>query len=138
MILPDLTQKYISQWLRRNTRAIDRREYSITYRDLRRILARHGFVLESPHGNSIDIIKIQRRSGLAAFISGRESRHRVGRVGYLGDTKQVSKTDIRQVRRLCGLTSREGVDSQSFYFGVDDMSSLIAEYQENLRRLANR
>jgi death-on-curing family protein len=130
--------KYIAQWLRRNTRAIDQREYSITYRDLRRILGKYGFVLETPHSNSIDIVKVEHRSGLSALFSGRESRQRVGRVGYQGDTKQVSKIDIRQVRRLCKLTPKDGVDSQSFYFGVDDMTSLIAEYQENLRRLANR
>ena len=130
--------KYISQWLRRNTRVIDDREYSITYRDLRRILARYGFTLENPANNYIDIIKIEKRSGLSALFSGREARRRVGRIGYPGDTKQVARGDVRKIRRICHLTSREGIDSQSFYRGVDDMSSLIAAYQENLRRLATR
>jgi death-on-curing protein len=40
--------KYVAHWLRRNTREIDDREYSITYRELRRILQRYGFVLEKP------------------------------------------------------------------------------------------
>jgi hypothetical protein len=77
-------------------------------------------------------------AGLSAFFAGPEMRRRVGRIGYPGDARQVAKGDIRKVRRLCGLTSKEGIDSQSFYYGVDDMTSLIAEYQENLRRLANR
>jgi prophage maintenance system killer protein len=130
--------KYISQWLRRNTRAIDDREYWITYRELRRILARYDFVLENPTNNAIDVVKIEKRSGLAALFSGKEARHRVGRIGYPGDTRQVAKGDIRKIRKLCGLTSKEGIDSQSFYHGVDDMTSLLAGYQENLRRLANR
>jgi prophage maintenance system killer protein len=130
--------KYISQWLRRNTRMMDRREYSITYRDLRRILGRYGFVIENPTNNMIDVVKIEKRSGLVAFFSGSEIRHRIGRLGYPGDTRQVSRGDIRKVRRMCNLTPDDGIDSQSFYHDVDDMTSLIAEYQNNLRRLANR
>lgn len=64
-------------------------------------------------------------------------QHRGGR-GYPGDTKQVSKGDLRNIRKLCKLTSSNGVDSQSFYHGVDDMTSLLSEYQQNLRRLADR
>ncbi len=130
--------KYISQWLRRNTRKLDDKEYSITYRDLRRIIGKFKFILESPHNNMIDVVKVEKRSGLAALISGPERRWRIGRIGYPGDTKQVSKGDIRRLRRMCGLTSNEGVDSHAFYNEVDAMSSLIAEYQDNLRRLANR
>ncbi|MEY9136487.1 death-on-curing family protein [Bradyrhizobium diazoefficiens] len=130
--------KYISVWLRRNTRRIDDREYTITYRELRRILQRHGFVLENPNNNSIDLVQVWPRSGVMAFLVGKESRRRIARIGYPGDTKQVSKGDLRYIRRQCELTSHHGVDSQSFYWGVDDMTSLLAEYQENLRRLANR
>jgi hypothetical protein len=129
---------YIAHWLRRNTRAIDDREYSITYRELRRILQRYGFVLENPNNNAIDLIQVSPRTGIMAFLVGKESRSRVARIGYPGDTKQVSKGDLRKIRKLCGLTSAHGVDSQSFYNEVDDMTSLLAEYQENLRRLANR
>ena len=130
--------KYISHWLRRNTREIDDREYSITYRELRRILAKYGFILENPNNNSIDLVQISKRSGVIAFLVGKESRVRIARIGFPGDTKQVSKGDIRKIRKLCGLTSRHGIDSQSFYNDVDDMTSLLSEYQENLRRLADR
>lgn len=130
--------KYISHWLRRNTRQVDDREYSITYRELRRILARYGFILENPNNNFIDLVKIGRRSGVIALLAGRETRTRVARIGYPGDTKQVAKGDIRKIRKVCSLTSQSGIDSQSFYNGSDDMTSLLSEYQENLRRLANR
>lgn len=130
--------KYISYWLRRNTREIDDREYSITYREFRRILAKYGFVLENPNNNSIDLIQVSKRSGVIAFFVGKESRARIARIGYPGDTKQVGKGDIRKIRKLCGLTSRNGIDSQSFYNDVDDMTSLLSEYQENRRRLADR
>jgi hypothetical protein len=88
--------RYISHWLRRNTRKIDEREYSITYRELRRILARYGFVLENPHDNSIDIIKVEKRSGLIALVAGAEIRRRVGRIGYPGDTRQVARGDLKK------------------------------------------
>lgn len=130
--------KYIAHWLRRNTRRIDDREYAITYRELRRILGRYGIVLENPHDNSIDIIQIEKRKGLVAVLVGPEARRRLGRVGYPSDTKQVSRGDLRKIRKLCSLNSQHGIDSQSFYHDVDDMTSLLAEYQENLRRLADR
>ena len=130
--------RYIAYWLRRNTRDVDDREYAITYRELRRILSRYGFELKNANNNYIDLIKIQPRSGVLAMLIGKEQRTRVARIGFPGDTKQVNKGDLRKIRKLCDLTSRHGVDSQSFYRGVDDMTSLLAEYQENLRRLANR
>jgi len=130
--------KYISLWLRRNTREIDDREYTVTYRELRRILQRYGYVLESPNNNAIDLIQVKPRTGVVGFLVGGETRRRIAKIGYPGDTKQVSKGDIRNIRRLCELTSRHGIDSHSFYHGSDDMTSLLAEYQENLRRLANR
>ncbi|TFW62708.1 hypothetical protein CT676_00870 [Bradyrhizobium sp. MOS001] len=130
--------KFIAHWLRRNTREIDDREYSITYRELRSILQRYGFVLENPNNNTIDVVKVEPRTGLAALFVGGNSRRRIGRIGFPGDTKQVSKADLRKVRKLCKLTSEQGIDSQSFYHDVDDMTSLLAEYQQNLRRLANR
>jgi len=130
--------KYIAYWLRRNTREIDDREYSITYRELRRLLSGYGFELENPDNNYIDIVKVQSRSGVLAMLIGKELRTRIARIGYPGETKQVNKGDLRKVRKLCDLTSANGIDSQSFYRGVDDMTSLLAEYQENLKRLANR
>lgn len=130
--------KYISNWLRRNTREIDDREYNITYRELRRILQRYGFILDNPNNNTIDIVQVWPRTGLMAYLVGPESRKRLGRIGFPGDTKQVAKGDLRRIRRLCSLTSQNGIDSQSFYRDVDDMTSLLAEYQENLRRLADR
>ena len=86
----------------------------------------------------IDIIKMRKRTGLSALLMGSETFQRIGRIGYPSDTRQVSKGDLRKIRKMCGLTQLEGVDSQSFYYGVDDMTSLLAEYQDNIRRLANR
>jgi death-on-curing family protein len=130
--------KFIAHWLRRNTREIDDREYAITYRELRRILQRYGFVLENPNNNGIDLIQIWPRTGVLAFLVGKESRTRVARIGYPGETRQLSKVELRRIRKLCNLTSEHGIDSQSFYHDIDDMTSLLAEYQKNLRRLADR
>jgi hypothetical protein len=60
-------------------------------------------------------------------------------IGLPSWTKQVGAETIRSVRKATGLTWAENhVDSQSFYFGVDDVRSLIAHYQEPLLRLASR
>jgi hypothetical protein len=130
--------KYIAWWLRRNTRQIDRKEYVITMRDLRRILNRFGFQLITPKGNMIDICKVEQRRKFLGFGAIEEKRTRVTRTGYYSENGQVAVVDIRKLRRELNLDTEHGVDSQAFYWGTDDMTSLLAEYQDNIRRLADR
>lgn len=130
--------KYISWWLRRHTRRIDRKEYVITIRDLRKILAGFGFALDNPKGNMIDVYKIEKRRSILGLGPVKEYRSRVTKMGYQSETKQVALTELRKLRKECGLTIEKGIDSEAFYRGADDMSSLLAEYQDSIRRLADR
>jgi hypothetical protein len=86
----------------------------------------------------IDIVKIKQRRTLLGLGSFAEVRTRMCRMGYHSETTQVTLGDIKRLRKELGLTINEGVDSKTFYDGTDDMTSLLAEYQENIRRLADR
>jgi prophage maintenance system killer protein len=134
----DAEVKYIAYWLRRRTRKIDYKEYLITVRDLRKILAGFGFVLDNPKDNMIDVCKIEKRHSLFGLGALKEVSTRITRLGYHSETKQVTMNDIRKLRKDCKLTVEYGVDSESFYRGTDEMTSLLFEYQDHIRRLANR
>jgi death-on-curing protein len=133
---PDPEVGFIAYHLKTNTRKMDKRHYRITYNDLSRIMAPYGVTLENPSGNHIDVIKRETRKGL--FGGTKTVEKRVCRIGFPGWTKQVREKDIKTIRKETDLTHDKGVDSQTFFKGVDSLGALIAEYEPALRRLAER
>ena len=130
--------KFIAYWLRANTRKMDKRHYIITYTDLSRILGTFGFTLENPGGNHIDVMKQETKPGGFFRLAPKLVQTRVCRIGFPGWTKQVSAKDIKIIRSATDLAHENGVDSQTFFKGVDSLGALIAEYEPALRRLAER
>lgn len=128
--------RMIAYYLRTKTRVLDTRQYTITFWDLKRILNRFNFDLQNPRHNNIDVVKIEWRKPL--FGKRRQETHFVAQIGFPSWTKQVGAAAVQTVRRTTGLTPQNHVDSQAFYFGIDDVRLLIAHYQDPLRRLANR
>ncbi len=129
--------KFISWFLHKNTRQIDNKSYSITYKQLNTILNKLGYSLENPNKNKIDVIKHEKKR---TFLFASEKNHsfRVGQIGFPRWTAQVSKSDLKAVREITKQSSKYGVDSGSFFHGQDTMQSLVAEYNEPLMRLAYR
>jgi death-on-curing family protein len=136
--LPDPEVRFISKWLKDNTRRIDHRRYAITYRELEVILRRYGFYMESPDNNYIDIIRYETKRRAFGILSPREERVRVGRIGFPRWTCQVLPQTIKLVRKMTGLSAKDGFDSGAFFHGLDPMQSLITSYNEPLLRLAYR
>lgn len=101
----------------------NRISYIITYKELKRILENNNCSLRNPQGNYIDVFKGERR---------------VTKIGYPGDSREVSRKDISNVRRATGLTAENGYDAQVFFKGEDPLKKLIGEYEEPLKRLADR
>lgn len=128
--------RMISYYLRSKTREIDKKFYSITYRELKRILRKFDCDIDNPLGNHIDVYKNFEVPRL--FRSPKIETRRVAQIGFPSWGKQVGLGAISTVREACGLTPEFGVDSQVFYKGVDDLESLIAHYEEPLRSLAYR
>jgi death-on-curing family protein len=126
----------ISRWLRSRTRDVDHRQYTITYWELKRLLVTHGFDLQDPYGNTIDVVQHETRKPL--FRSPRIVTKRILKIGFQSWTSQVPKGVLKQVRESTKLTHDHGIDSQVFFRGGDDLNALISHYQEPLRRLADR
>ena len=133
--------RFLAHYLRKITRKIDKKQYIISYKDLERILKRYEVFLQNPKNNSIDVMRwenVTRKTGvLRKRVTSKEIR-KVCSLGFPGWSKQVKQGRLAHIRKELGLTSKDGIDSQSFYNDVDDMSGLLTKYQGALRRLATR
>ena len=134
----DTEIRYISWYLRKNTRQIDTRHYTVTYRELQVILRRYGCALMNPHGNFIDVVRIEKHRPLFGLLRERENVVRLGQIGFPRWTAQVARGALKTVREVAGLTAEKGVDSASFFNGLDPMQTLITTYHEPLMRLSQR
>jgi death-on-curing family protein len=129
---------FIADFLRKNTQHLDRTEYFITYNELDTILRKNNYFLYNPADNRIDVVKLI--SEEVGFIrkSTRQTQKRVCTIGFPGWKKQVSKEEIKRVRKLTGLSVEDGVDSKAFFHGTDPLSTLISQFQVPLIRLAKK
>lgn len=136
---PDGELTAISDWLSNRVQRIRRGERPVTYREFRRILAKFDFKLENPKGNSIDVVKYEKRKvGFfrPEIITERKFYATIGYRGREGDI--VGVTILKKVRERCRLREEDGVPVQSFYGNEDVISGFINRYRNILRRLANK
>lgn len=133
--------RFISKFLKKNSRKIDHSPRNITYRELKVVLERYGFRLENAGGNYVDIfttIPKEQRHFLGFLKKTTQVDVRLGQVGFPRWTAQVGKSDLKKVRALTKLSARDGVDTGAFFAGLDPMQSLITGYNAPLMRLAYR
>lgn len=135
---PDPEVHFIADYLKRKSRKLDRRSYSITYRELDRRLQDFGYRLQNPHKNYIDVVRVEQRRKLFGFGGKEQINVKVAQVGFPGWKCQVNQGAISTIRKETKLTAEHGFDSQSFYQGADPIQSIIAEYSGPLERLAYR
>lgn len=135
---PDAEVLFIADYLKRKSRKLDRRFYSITYRELDRRLQDFGYRLKNPHGNFIDVVRVEQKRKLFGFGPEEQIDVKVAQVGFPGWKNQVKKGAIATIRKETKLTPENGFDSQSFYQGADPVQSIIDEYSGPLERLAYR
>ena len=134
--------RYIAHYLKQNTRMVDRKQYLLTYRELSNILKPYDVWLENPHNNQIDVmhwedVEVPRRTVFHKKKTTKEIR-RGCVLGFPGWTKTVGHGRLKHLRKQLKLTPEDGVDSQSFFRGVDDMRVLLDLYEGALMRLADR
>jgi death-on-curing protein len=133
---PDKEVRFISTFIRKNTRRIEGSGYrSLTFKELDARIRQHGYELDEPSGNKISVFRVQ-KSGLLFWK--KSSRIRLGTVGYPGDKKQVSRGDLKRVRELCQLTRDYGIDDSVFFEGTEPMYHIISEFEGPLRRLKDK
>ena len=127
--------RFLAQYFQKNTRPIDMRYYVITYNELNKLLGGFGYSLNNPHGNSIDIIRIEKRSTLFGLPLKKERHTRVGVIGFTGWTREVSNKEMRLLREYTGLTAKDGLDCQVAYKENPPLSSLLNKYSGVLQYL---
>jgi|SRR5579863_468938 len=127
----------ISIWLRKRVRRVERNERLLTFRELRTILQRYGFLLENLDANRIDIVAVEQiRDGFWFFKTTKESKRRVIRIGWPRDGAVVGRQLLKDVREACRLTEDDGIDSRMFYASERPVDYFINSYRAVLRRLA--
>lgn len=126
---------FLARHLRRITRDLDNRIYFITFQQLDTILRKHGFELDNPHGNHIDVVSYREEKKL---FRKRTVKHFICQVGFPGWKTQVGAAALRTVRKQTGLTPDKGCDAQVFFKGADPLPALVATYDGPLRRLARK
>jgi len=125
----------LSEWVRKNTRKLDKSERVVTFRELRRVLKSFSVELENPKGNYIDVVRYEEKRGLLG-IGKRVVRTRVTHIPYPGEGHEVGKSLVKNIRKYCGLTERDGYDSEMFYGGDRDPDFFIMKYKKTIQRLA--
>jgi death-on-curing protein len=137
--------KYISWYLKNNTRKIEQVPRAVTYRELKHILEKFGFLMENPKDNYIEIIKVIEEEKSKNFLGipiGKKKKNikhqKLGRIGFPSWTTEVRSSALKSVREMTELTAKHGVDSGAFFRGLDPMQSLITSYNTLLMRLADR
>jgi death-on-curing family protein len=135
----DAEVQFIADFLKRHTRQIDRRPYTVTYHQLNSLLQKHGFELVNPYHNHIELVRVEWAPKFLGIVGPTVRKEiRIANIGFPGWKKQVARGDIKKIREAAELTAARGYDSAVFYKDADPLHSLIDIYAEPLRRLADR
>lgn len=132
---------YLAHYFKKNSRVADRNQYLITYRELEKLLKKFNVVLENPNNNQIDVMKwttVEVKYGWFSKPKQLTELRKVCSLGFPGWNKQVGKGRLKHLRKELNLTVEDGIDSQSFFNGLDDMQVLMQMYEGALKRLADR
>ena len=129
---------FIADFIRRKTRALSSTYPSVTFRELNAILKKYNFELNDAHDNSIRVYQFRKRKSLFGFGSIKEEKVFLGAVGFPSWTKQISKSDLRKVRELTGLTTENGYDNQVLFEDSEPVYRLIHDFEVPLKRLKDR
>jgi death-on-curing family protein len=135
---PDADVLFIHDFLKRNTREIDKRPYTVTFHELAQILKKFGFELVNPSDNYINLVRIDHVGGFLGLGKKRRRETWLAKIGFPGWKKQVSRGALGKVRSAAGLTAERGYDSKVFFENADSLTALISMYEAPLKRLANR
>lgn len=122
----------IGKWLRQWTRRVDTKERIITCRELRTILRKHGFDMDSFVDNHADVVRVRR----PLLGIGSPKRERIMRVPYPRDGAQVGRSVLKELRERCYLTEKDRVDSEVFYSKARPADYFVHKYRGTLRSLA--
>lgn len=125
----------LREWLRQNTRAIERGDSNkMSYDDLGKLLESHGFFFGDKAGNTVRIMK-RRLGSIWPF---RSKEIHVDTIPYPGGKRIVDIETLKRVRRKCELTEEDGADNQTFYNFEERLDQQVNKWRQLLRSLADK
>lgn len=124
----------IAEWVRTNSRPIDKSDRPLKWRELKSILRKYDCVYQERSGNRINITRrVTVRKGLLRRTKVEELKVQAT---HPDDGREVPRGELHRLRRSLRLDEHNGVDSSAFYGEEADIDDFIAEYRKVLRRLA--
>ena len=123
----------IAEWIRSNSRRVERGERPIPWLRLKRILSRFDCEIEhaAGKGNRLDI----RRPVVRKRFGRKRIKVLQTQVAYGGDGTEVERNTLNKIRHDLELDEPHGVDSPVFYGSLAEPDDFIQAYRTVLRRL---
>jgi death-on-curing protein len=125
----------IAEWIYSRCRSIEKGDFVIPFRRLRRILSRLECGIEIVSGSCANI---SRTRTITSGIFNRERTYTlVTQISYNSEGAEVAKNTIAKVRKELQLDDDHNIDSKTFY-GTQPLptSEFIETYRKTLRRLS--
>lgn len=120
--------RFLAQYFQRNIRPIDECDYKITYSALNQILSGFGFYLNHSHGNSVDIVRIVKRSSFFGLSKTKGGHTSLGTIGFVGWNREVPIKEMKRIEVYTGLAANDELDPRVVYKKGPPLSSLIIVY----------
>ena len=128
----------MADWIRKNSRAVERSERPITWRQLRTILVQdYDCRIDArPSSGKVTIHRSQRVFSRNVFRGFRKGVDRLFSFTPAGEGKEVGLGTVKAMRVSLCLTDEFNIDSAIFYGSQKSPDDFISKYQKLLRDLA--
>ncbi|GAA4854659.1 type II toxin-antitoxin system death-on-curing family toxin [Kitasatospora terrestris] len=123
----DVEVRYFSDWLNQHVAPVKRGERSIKYRDLRKLIQKHGFDLQNAAKSFIHVVRVHEGG----------STTNIDTIVFPGFNRDADVQVVKRVRERCRLREEDGVDTEAFYDDFYPIDEFINKYRLVLRRLAD-
>lgn len=131
--LADREVLWIAEWIRVNSRTIEKGERPVQWRRLKQVLSSLDCTWEATGAGRMNITREVSERGLLLL---RTRRVLWAQVKYADDGREASRYAIHELRRKLELDEDHGVDSARFYSEAPPLDDFILRYSKTLRRLA--
>lgn len=129
----DAVVYFVSDFLQKNTRLVDRIFVSITYADFEASIKQFGFYFANPSKNYIDIYQKTSRKILGIPLG--ESCKRIKNIAFPGYRCQMDSKTQKNILKDIGLTVDKGFDRQVLMAKAEPLYKIIEDYEGPLSRL---
>jgi death-on-curing family protein len=135
--LEDKEIVFLADFIRGNTREIEKKYYPVTYQEFDRLLRRHGFNFEISRDGFVDVVGESVRKKFFGLVE-QKIQKRYIQVGFPGWKRQINPKAVKEIFKATGLTADNGIDSKVFFWDAEPLAALIDQYKNPLIRLKDK